>query len=143
MVAFDVSEEMLGRAREHNPALANVPWVHGDGMTLAPIEDGSADGVFSHVVFQHLPDPAITLGYVRRWGACCAPAAGRRSRCPTTPRCIGGACSPAAPRHRAWRGSAVDLDMLRATAEHAGLDVERVVGEGTQFCLVRLRRRGS
>jgi len=30
--------------------------------------------------------------------------------------------------------------MLRATAEAAGMDVERTAGEGTQFCLVALRR---
>ncbi len=66
--ALDVSPRMLELARAHNPGLANVEWVLGDGTTLAPIADRSADACFSHVVFQHLPDPAITLGYVREMG---------------------------------------------------------------------------
>jgi glycogen synthase len=36
---------------------------------------------------------------------------------------------------------AVDLDEVRAAAGEAGMDVERVVGAGTQFSGVRLRRR--
>ena len=68
VAALDVSPRMLELARSHNPELANVDWVLGDGRTLAPLGDDSADGVFSHVVFQHLPDPAITLGYVREMG---------------------------------------------------------------------------
>jgi hypothetical protein len=35
----------------------------------------------------------------------------------------------------------VDLDDLRETADEAGMDVERVAGEGTQLCLVRTRKR--
>ena len=68
VAALDVSPRMLELARSQNPELANVDWVLGDGRTLAPLGDDSADGVFSHVVFQHLPDPAITLGYVREMG---------------------------------------------------------------------------
>ena len=77
-----------------------------------------------------------------RWAACCARAAGRPSRSPTTRPCTarrlrGGK----AARHPAWLGSAVDLPTLRATADAAGLDVERTANEGTQYCLVALRRR--
>jgi hypothetical protein len=51
-----------------------------------------------------------------------------------------------APRGQAdpaWLGSASDLDELRAAADRGRLDIERIVGEGTQFCLVRARRRAS
>ena len=77
--AIDVSEEMLTLARQHNAQLDNVDWIHGDGRTLQPIETGSVDGCVSLVVFQHIPDPAITLGYVREM---VAPAAGRLGRLP-------------------------------------------------------------
>src|SRR5579863_4963608 len=33
--ALDVSARMLELAREHNPSLANVEWLLGDGSTLA------------------------------------------------------------------------------------------------------------
>src|SRR3954466_13490582 len=68
VLALDVSNEMLVRARELNSELDNVEWVHGDGQTLAPLADASVDACISHVVFRHIPDPAITLGYVREMG---------------------------------------------------------------------------
>ncbi len=155
--ALDVSERMLALAREHNPGLANVEWVLGDGRSLAPIADASADGCFSHVVFQHLPDPELTLGYVREIGRVLraggwaafqvsdAPEVHRRPPPLRRLRAWLGARRGRAPggqSHPAWRGSAVDLGRLRATAVEAGLAVERLSGERTQFCLVLLRREG-
>src|SRR5437660_5782688 len=61
VVALDVSDEMLSRARRYNPDLEAVQWVLGDGTSLAGIADESIDACVSTVVFQHLPDPAITL----------------------------------------------------------------------------------
>jgi SAM-dependent methyltransferase len=149
--ALDVSSEMLELARRYNPGLGNVRWLQGDGESLAGIADAQADVCFSHVVFQHIPDPAITLDYVREMGRVLAdggwaafqisnaPAIHRRR--PLRERLANvlrrGARGQA---HPAWRGSAIDLDELRATAAGAAMTVERVVGEGTQFCLVLLRR---
>lgn len=48
--------------------------------------------------------------------------------------------APRGQRHPAWLGSRVPLPALRATAEGSGLAVERVWGEGTQYCQVLLRR---
>src|SRR5918999_1379423 len=62
VIALDVSAEMLARAREHNTELTNVDWIQGDGRSLAGLPDGVADACLSHVVFQHITDPAITLG---------------------------------------------------------------------------------
>ena len=73
VLALDVSEQMLARAREHNPDLATVSWLLGSGSDLTGIADGEADACFSHVVFQHIPDPAITLGYVREMGRVLTP----------------------------------------------------------------------
>ncbi len=154
VAALDVSPRMLELARSQNPELANVDWVLGDGRTLAPLGDDSADGVFSHVVFQHLPDPAITLGYVREMGRVLrpggwagfqvsnAPAIHRRPRLGLRMWAWIHAAQGRGPHGQAnpaWRGSAVDLGDLRAVAEEAGLAVELTFGEGTQFCFVRLR----
>jgi len=144
VVAIDVSSEMLARARELNPALSNVTWLLGDGRTLAGVEDASADGVFSHVVFQHLPDPALTLGYVAEMGRVLRPggwAAFQVSNDPAVHR--RRLFARRSTRHAAWRGSAVDLAELRATAADAGLEVAHIAGEGTQFCLVRLQAPSS
>jgi SAM-dependent methyltransferase len=154
--ALDVSGEMLRRARELNPQLTGVSWLHCDGRSLTGIEDSSADAFFCHVVFQHVPDPAITYAYVTDVGRVLRPGGWAGFQVSNDPavhrpppwatrlrrrlRSLSGR-APKGVSHPAWLGSAVDLDDLRATADRAGLDVERVTGEGTQFCYVRLRRR--
>lgn len=152
-IGLDVSEAMIDRARGQNAHLANVRWVHGDGVSLAPIPDGSVDVIVSHVVFQHIPDPAITLGYVREMGRVLRPggwAAFQVSNDPTVhrPRRRGlrervaqaAGRRPGGQDDPAWLGSAVDLDAMRSVASDARLELARVVGEGTQFCLVLARR---
>jgi ubiquinone/menaquinone biosynthesis C-methylase UbiE len=154
--ALDVSSEMLDRARAGNRDLAGVEWLHGDGRTITGVADASADGVFSHVVFQHIPDPRVTYGYVAEMGRVLRPggwAAFHVSNDPSIHRPQSGRRAlahralalagrrPKGSTHAAWLGSAVDLGTLRTTAADAGLDVERVVGEGTQYCIVLLRRR--
>ena len=61
----DISEEMAARARE---ALRDVPHAHvhvtpGDGLGMFPAE--YFDFIYSYIVFQHIPDPAIVLNYLR------------------------------------------------------------------------------
>lgn len=156
--AVDVSPQMLERARAENPGLTAVEWILGDGETLAPIADASADVCFSHVVFQHIPDPDVTLGYVREMGRVLrpggwaafgvsnapavhwAPGVGARARAAL--RALSGR-GPHGQSHPAWRGSAVNLDRLTEVAGEAGLEVERVSGAGTQFCYVLARRQAA
>lgn len=148
--ALDVSGEMLARARELNPGLANVTWSRNDGRTLAGLADASADAVFSHVVLQHVPDPAITYAYVTEIGRVLRPggrAALQVSDDPAVHRARPGIADrarsaagrgPRGATHPAWLGSAVDLPTLRDTAARAGLTLARATGENTQFCLVLL-----
>lgn len=117
VVALDVSDEMLARARVPSPDLGNVEWVLGDGRSLTPLPDASVDACVSVVVLQHVPDPEITLDYVRDLGR-----------------------APRGQRHPAWLRSRADLDAIAATAGESGLTVERVWGRGTQYCQVLLRR---
>ena len=150
--ALDVSAEMLSIAKNENAALANVEWIHGDGVSLRGIEDGVADAVVSHVVFQHIPDPRITLGYVREVGRVLRSggvAALHMSNLPEIHdwkqpladrvRALVGR-APKGQGHEAWTGSAVELDDVRNAAADGGMAVETVVGEATQYMVVRLRR---
>lgn len=153
VLALDVSDEMLARARKYNRHLDNVRWLLGDGVTLAGIEPGSVDACLSVVVLQHVPDAAIALGYVRELGRVLRPGgwaalqvsddpAIHRPRPGLWPRLLAlSGRAPRGQRHRAWLGSRVPLPALRETAEGCGLAVERVWGEGTQYCQVLLRRR--
>ena len=153
--ALDVSGRMLELARRHNPELANVTWVLGDGTSLAAVADASADICFSHVVFQHIPDPQVTLGYVREMGRVLRPggwAAFQISNQPAVhrPRPLAARLGslparilrrgPRGQGHPAWLGSSVDLEGLGAVAAEAGMRVERAIGAGTQWCAVLARR---
>jgi SAM-dependent methyltransferase len=152
VTALDVSAEMLARARELNPQLRNVRWLHGDGASLVGVADRSVDGCFSHVVFQHLPDPELTLGYVREMGRVLRPGGWAAFGLSTDPavhrprrraRWRLAALLGRGPRgqeHPAWLGSAVALERLRAVAAEADLELERVLHPGSQFTLVRARR---
>lgn len=68
VIGLDVSERMLELAEEHNRELANIDWLLGDGRRFAGVGSATVDVCFSHVVFQHIPDPALTLGYVSEIG---------------------------------------------------------------------------
>jgi ubiquinone/menaquinone biosynthesis C-methylase UbiE len=152
VVALDVSAEMLSRARRYNGELENVTWLHGDGATLSGVDDESVEACVSHVVFQHIPDPSVTLGYVAEMGRVLRPGGWAAFQVSNDPG-IHGATQSLGRRARAavgraprgqtepeWLGSAVDMDELRATASRASLEITKVEGEGTQFCLVLARR---
>jgi SAM-dependent methyltransferase len=152
VISLDVSEEMLARAEELNSDLDNVTWVHGDGRSLAGIADGVADACVSLVVFQHIPDPAITLGYIEEIGRVLRPGgwavvqvsndpAAHRRRPPLGMRLralVGRA--PRGQTHPAWLGSAIDTDEARDATARGGAELSGVVGEGTQFCELLIRR---
>ncbi len=150
--AIDVSSEMLARARELNGHLANVVWIQGDGLSLDGIGDGSVDAVFSHVVFQHIPDPTVTLGYVIEMGRVLRPggwAAFQVSsdpqvhrRRPGVKRRVAAAVgrAPQGQDRPEWLGSAVDLEALRDIAQEKGMTVAAIAHPGTQFSIVRLER---
>ena len=145
---LDVSEEMLHLAREHNSELSNINWLLGDGQSLAGIPDASVDGIVSLVVFQHIPDPELVMSYVSDMGRILKPegwTAFHVSNDPSVHRTPGirsairGAISRAHPRGQtnpAWLGSAVRLSRLREVMTHAGLEIDQISGEGTQFCIV-------
>lgn len=155
--ALDVSAEMLARAEAlHTSASTDgeVRWLLGDGHSLAGIEDASADGVLSHVVFQHLPDPELTYGYVAEIGRVLRPGGWAAFQVSTDPtvhrprRRLGARVRAAARRgprgtaHPAWLGCAVDLERLLAVGKDNGMGLAAASGAGTQFTLLRLVKRG-
>ena len=157
VIAVDVSDTMLGLAQDLSPDLANVDWVLGDGSTLAAVPDSSADGCFSFVTFQHIPDPELTFSYIREMGRVLrpggwaafqlstSPTPGSRPALATRLRLAALALLRRGPRgqtHPAWVGSTVEVDDLRAAAAEAGLEIRRLVGAGTLFSLVHAVRVG-
>jgi len=151
---IDVSAEMLARARANLAGVANVTLHQGDGTGLAPIADASMDAVVSLVVFQHIPDPAVTLGYVREIGRVLSQGGWAAFQVSNDPSVhTSGNPTPSrlkvllgrAPKGQtdpAWRGSAVSLDALRAAVDEGRMRVAALAGEGTQFCVARTVRHG-
>jgi N-acetylglucosaminyl-diphospho-decaprenol L-rhamnosyltransferase len=145
---IDVSSEMIELARQHNPELDDVEWLHGDGRGLAPLADASVDGCFSHVVFQHIPDPEITLEYIREMGRVLRPGGWALFQVSTDPSVhrppatLKSRAKTLLRRRddRAWWGSAVDIDSLRRAATQAGFSIERVLDAGSQYTTVLARR---
>ncbi len=60
VIGVDVSPEMIELGRRELQNLPNVELMVGSGCDLAGIGDNVADVAYSFVVFQHIPEPAIT-----------------------------------------------------------------------------------
>jgi SAM-dependent methyltransferase len=153
--ALDISPRMLELARRHCEELANVEFLLGDGVSVRGVADASVDACVSHVVFQHIPDPDVTLGYVRDIGRVLRPGgwaafqvSNDRSIHRRRTGCEGLAIwlraklgrGPKGQADPSWLGSAIDLEDLRRAAQDGGMAVERVSGEGRQMCYVLTRR---
>jgi SAM-dependent methyltransferase len=63
--AFDLSREMLSRARQMHTAQKNILWLLSNGADLSCVASDSMDFVFSYLVLQHLPEEALALQYIR------------------------------------------------------------------------------
>jgi ArsR family transcriptional regulator len=67
VVAIDQSSRMLEAAREKvaKSGLQGIELRQGDAAAL-PLEDGSVDAAFAHVVLQYLPSPAEAVAEMAR-----------------------------------------------------------------------------
>jgi SAM-dependent methyltransferase len=158
VVGVDVSDEMVKRAREALADVANVQIELGNGQDLSAFADAEFDACYSFIVFQHIPDPAVTCGYIAEIGRVLRPGGWavfqisdqasiherssytrglqlRRRASRLLRRGPRGCLEPQ------WLGSAVPRADLMAALERGGLDLLGTVGDGTQFCLVHVSRR--
>ncbi|MGH9758472.1 MAG: methyltransferase domain-containing protein [Candidatus Acidiferrales bacterium] len=65
VAAFDISEEMLKKAKALLPECGNVTWLHSNGGDLREADGESVDFVFSYLVLQHLPQEELVRAYIR------------------------------------------------------------------------------
>ena len=151
-IGLDISSEMLARAWELNEGRANIEWIQGSGSDLQPVPDDSVDFCFSHVVFQHIPDSQITLGYIRDMGRVLRPGgrsvfvvstdpAVHRQR-PTLKHRARAAIgrAPKGGNDPAWLGSALTEEQIDEAIADGGLQLVRLEGVGTQFTVVHAAR---
>jgi SAM-dependent methyltransferase len=67
VIGLDVSAKMLAHARDNlaREEIENVELIHGDGVSLQGVESAGVSFVYSHITFQHIPDPQIQYNYLR------------------------------------------------------------------------------
>lgn len=63
-IAFDISTEMLDRAKTLHAGVNNIVWTQGNGVDLSGIPSASVDFVFSYLVLQHLPSEGLMGSYI-------------------------------------------------------------------------------
>jgi SAM-dependent methyltransferase len=167
VVALDVSNEMIRRAKDLGAKLSNVEFRVNSGSLLDGVADASVDFVFSWFVLQHVPREADVLSYVRDAGRALKPGGTAflhmrtsRGTLDSAARAVerrvfyllpvavrralkGGAHleDEFAARFRVWRGCAVRIGAVEKTARAAGLAIDSAEPAGEGFTAFRLRKR--
>jgi SAM-dependent methyltransferase len=156
VVGVDISPEMVARARELVPD-DRIAFHVGDGASLAPVADGSADLVLTFTVFQHIPSTKIIEGYIREAGRVLGPGgvfvfqwnnipgprrwAARRKALEVLQRT--GLRTERYRRHApAFLGSRVPVARVRRALASGGLELAHTKGLGTLYAWAWAVKRG-
>ncbi len=157
VVGIDISKEMVSRARELGPD-EKIEFVVGDGTSLRPIADGSADLVLSFTVLQHIPKVAVIEGYIEEVGRILKPGGVFVLQWNNTPGSIRWAIRRGTyalgqrigfGRERYGRndpsflGSRVSLARIKRAVEHGGMELSRTDELGQLFSWAWAVRKGS
>ena len=161
VIAVDLSEEMLSRARKLHAARPNVLWLRVPGDDLACIASSSVDLVFSYLVLQHLPTEKLALAYIHemlrvlrvggaflfQFNSLAAPTMNRRGRLawqtidalwsaglPRASRCLASALGlDPSIVGKSWRGVALDDRDVQAEVRSRGGEIREIRGQNSPF----------
>jgi SAM-dependent methyltransferase len=141
----DVAPTMIERARAIGLP-DNVRLEVGSGRDLAGFADGAYDVVFSHLVFQHLPEEAQVGGYLKEVGRVLAPDGAALIQLDTRPRSVAAGLVQALPdrllprsRRRHMRRYRRSTGRVAELVAEAGLRVEEERGAGSAEHWLMLR----
>jgi SAM-dependent methyltransferase len=157
--AFDLSAEMLQRARTLQKGQSNILWLLGNGADLSCIASGSLDFVFSYLVLQHLPEEALAFRYVHellrvlrpggaflfQFNGGLAPTMNLRGRAAwgivdalwsvrlrDMSRWVASMLGfDSCAAGKSWRGEAISAQSMRETVHDAGGEIRELSGEST------------
>ncbi len=157
--AFDLSPEMLTRARQIHTGQKNILWLISNGSDLSCVASDSVDFVFSYLVLQHLPQETLVLQYISEmlrvlrpggtilfqfnggfaptmnwrgrlaWGIVDALWSGRFRRASSAAAAVFG-LDPAVAG-KSWRGAAVAATRIAESVCSSGGEVRELTGENT------------
>lgn len=133
--ALDVSAEMIVLARKRLAGFPNVSLHIGSGADLAPVAEGSADLVFSYIVFQHIPSREVIENYVREAARVLKPGGAFKFQ-------LNGDRSPQAQARQrdTWYGETFSPDEALAMLRGAGFSLLASEGAGTQYYVLTARK---
>jgi SAM-dependent methyltransferase len=154
VIAADLSEEMLARARRLHGEQKNILWLRIAGSDLACLGSGSVEFVFSYLVLQHLPEEKLALAYIRemlrilrpggaflfQFNGCQAPTMNRRGRmvwhlvdalwAAGLPKASRGLAAFAgldpSVAGKSWRGAALGASRVEETVRAGGGEVREL-----------------
>jgi SAM-dependent methyltransferase len=157
--AFDVSREMLERARQIHPDQDNILWLLGNGADLSCVRTDAVDFIFSYLVLQHLPSKALVFQYVRemlrvlkpggaflfQFNGGLAPTMNFRGRLawgivdafwaahlPGVSRAFARLLGlDSAVVGKSWRGVAIESDLMSESVQNADGEVRELTGKNT------------
>jgi len=165
--AVDISPEMIQRARELQKRLGttNVRFQVNNGQDLKGYSDESVDVCFSYIVFQHIPEISVILGYIREMGRVLKPDGlflfqvngywrvkfpggrylmwGMKATHRLRKWGIGTRPLLRFGKLDGWGGVPVPVAEIQATCADAGLGISSLVGIGTHFMWVMGSKTGS
>lgn len=153
VVGLDISASMVEQARELVPD-EHVRFEVGDGSSLRPLADASADFICTFTVFQHQRSRDLIAGYLVECGRVLKPGGVLAAQWNNLPplkyrldtikwklrrkRLDDAAATRTAAE---FRGTTATVKWIRAQLAQAGLQVAGTKGEGTLFAWVWARKR--
>ncbi len=133
--ATDVSAEMIARARERMRDYPNVFLYETSGVDFAALPDDYFDLIFSVYVFQHVPDAEVVHSNLR--DACRTLKPGGLFKFQVCG--IDHEAYARMPKDT-WTGAALSEDEIRRAARESGVKLVSILGYGTQYTWVILRK---
>lgn len=138
----DVSDEMIGLAREKLRDLPNAHPHVTDGASLAQFDDESFDFVYSYAVFQHIPSRDVVFQYLREIRRVLKTSGLARLQFNGLPR--GGETrggEPGGESYDTWAGARFSSSEILEFTESQDFQVLTLEGMATQYMWTTWRKR--